>query len=178
MNIAIIYATTEGHTRTIAKFLGSEARTLNHTVGLFDAAENPPAPDGYDTVMIAASIHAGKYQSSIEHYVCDHHKILNRLKTIFIPVSLTAAADEPESWSELRAQTEDFLIATGLNPVSIEHTAGALLYTKYDFLKRFLMRMISKRSGGDTDTSRDFIYTDWDKLKTMVKQLEELQPST
>lgn len=50
----------------------------------------------------------------------------------------------------------------------------ALLYTKYDFFKRFLMRIISKRSGGDTDTSRDFIYTDWDKLKKVIVKLEEM----
>ena len=93
------------------------------------------------------------------------------MKTIFIPVSLTAATDEPESWKELNKQTEDFLITTGWQPGLIEHTAGALLYTKYDFFKRFLMRMISKRSGGDSDTSRDYIYTDWDKLKNMIGKL-------
>jgi menaquinone-dependent protoporphyrinogen oxidase len=174
MNISIIYATTEGHTRTIADFLKNEAEKAAHTADLFDATENPPPPQKYDAIIIAASIHAGKYQSAIEHYVREHHKTLNSMPSLFIPVSLTAAADEPESWNELNEQTEDFLIATGWQPGVTEHTAGALLYTKYDFLKRFLMRVISNRSGGDTDTSRDFIYTDWEKLQQVTGKLEQL----
>ncbi|MCC5908022.1 MAG: hypothetical protein JJU13_17540 [Balneolaceae bacterium] len=174
MKISIIYATTEGHTRTISEFLSNEAQKLNHIVDLFDATLNPPPPEGYDVVIIAASIHAGKYQASVEHYVRDHHIALNQMKTIFIPVSLTAAANESELWNELKKQTEDFLIMTGWKPVLIEHTAGALLYTKYDFLKRFLMRVISNRSGGDSDASRDYIYTDWDQLKKVVEKMENL----
>jgi menaquinone-dependent protoporphyrinogen oxidase len=39
--------------------------------------------------------------------------------------------------------------------------AGALPYTRYNFLIRFMMRRIVKTEGGDTDTSRDYEYTDW-----------------
>ena len=47
--------------------------------------------------------------------------------------------------------------------------AGALLYTKYDFLKRFIMVQIVKGEGGDLDTSRDYEYTDWDDLKSVIE---------
>jgi menaquinone-dependent protoporphyrinogen oxidase len=177
MKLSIIYATTEGHTRTIAEFLRNEAEKKGYTTALFDATVEPPSPEGYDLAVIAASVHAGKFQTSIEHYVRDHHKTLNAGKSIFLPVSLTAATDEPETWKELNQQTEDFLIATGWSPTLIEHTAGALLYTKYDFFKRMLMRVISKRSGGDTDSSKDFIYTDWDKLKELVGKFEKFPNS-
>ena len=45
-----------------------------------------------------------------------------------------------------------------------ELVAGALLYTRYNFLVRFVMRQITKAEGGDTDTSRDYEYTDWDAV--------------
>ncbi len=167
----IVYATTEGHTRSIAEFLGQEAEKKDITAGLFDATVKPPPPEEFDTVIIASSIHGGKYQASIEHFVREHHKTLNQMNSIFISVSLTAAADEPESWKELKEQTEDFLLGTGWDPKHVEYTAGALLYTKYDYLKRFIMRMISKKAGGDTDTSKDHIYTDWDQLKSVLNQV-------
>lgn len=171
MKLMIVYATTEGHTRTIAEFLEKEAEKKEITAGLFDATVKPPSPEEYDAVIVAASIHAGKYQTAIEHFVQEHHQSLNRMKSLFVSVSLTAAADEPESWKELKQQTEDFLLSTGWNPAHVEYTAGALLYTKYDYLKRFIMRMISKKAGGDTDTSKDHVYTDWEKLKSVLDRV-------
>jgi menaquinone-dependent protoporphyrinogen IX oxidase len=51
--------------------------------------------------------------------------------------------------------------------------AGALLYTKYDFMKRFIMRVITKRAVGDTDTSQDFVYTDWDQVSGIMQKIEQ-----
>lgn len=171
MKLMIVYATTEGHTRSIAEFLEKEAENKGVTVGLFDATVKPPSPAEFDAVIIAGSIHGGKYQASIQHFVQEHHKTLNQMNSVFVSVSLTAAADEPESWKELKQQTEDFLLGTGWNPKHVEYTAGALLYTKYDYLKKFIMRMISKKAGGDTDTSKDHVYTDWDQLKSVLSQV-------
>jgi menaquinone-dependent protoporphyrinogen oxidase len=43
--------------------------------------------------------------------------------------------------------------------------AGALKYTQYDFFKRLIMKMIAKREGQTTDTSKDYEYTDWNAVK-------------
>lgn len=171
MRIMIIYSTTEGHTRTISEFLRDEAIKAGHLPVLFDSTVKPPSPEEYDAVIIAGSVHAGKYQAALQHYVHEHHEILNKMHTVFLSVSLTAASDEPESWKELKQQTEDFLIATGWQPSHVEYVAGALLYTKYDFMKRFMMRIISKRSGGDTDSSKDHVYTDWDQVKSVIEKV-------
>jgi menaquinone-dependent protoporphyrinogen oxidase len=48
-----------------------------------------------------------------------------------------------------------------------------LLYTKYNFLKRGLMKSITKKQGGDIDTSRDFIYTDWDAVDAFAREFLE-----
>jgi len=39
--------------------------------------------------------------------------------------------------------------------------AGALLYSRYNPFLRVLMRLFSAAAGGDTQTSRDYDYTDW-----------------
>lgn len=177
MKIMIVYSTTEGHTRTIADFLEEEAKKMGHKAGLFNATVKPPSPKGYNAVIIAASVHAGKYQSSIEHYAREYHRELNELPVIFMSVSLTAASDDEASWKELKEQTESFMLSTGLEPDHTEYVAGALLYTRYDFFKRFIMRNINKKSGGDTDTSQDHVYTDWEQVAGIPVKLESLAAS-
>ncbi|MCC5914584.1 MAG: hypothetical protein JJU46_09445 [Balneolaceae bacterium] len=174
MKLMIVYATTEGHTRKVAEFLKTEAEKRGHIIALFDATVTPPPPSEYDAAIVAASIHAGKYQPAIFEFVKDNHTDLNSMPCMFISVSLTAASDESESWDELRQQTDDFLGETNWKPYAVEFEAGALLYTKYDFFKRFIMRMISKKAGGDTDTGRDFEYTDWNRLRDRIEKLERI----
>ena len=47
--------------------------------------------------------------------------------------------------------------------------AGALVYTRYGWLKKRLMRSIAKRDGSDTDMSRDHEYTDWDAVDEFAR---------
>ena len=43
--------------------------------------------------------------------------------------------------------------------------AGALVYTRYGWLKRRIMRRIAEADGRDVDTSRDHEYTDWQAVR-------------
>lgn len=181
MKALIVYGTTEGQTRKICEFLEQEMLDSGHKVTVNDTAAAQLYPEHFDAVVVAASVHAGRYQTSIEHYVQEHLSTLNKKPTIFVSVSLTAATDEPESWKELEEVTQNFLTKTGWQPNTIEQVAGALRYSKYNFLKRFIMRMIAQKTGGGTDTSEDYEYTDWSQVKGLVTKLEKLvaeQPKT
>ncbi|MDX2002342.1 MAG: menaquinone-dependent protoporphyrinogen IX dehydrogenase [Chitinophagales bacterium] len=169
MKILIVYGTTEGQTQKIATFLKDEAITLGHSVKLVNALDEQPSPEGYNMVFIGASLHAGGYQAAIRHYVQQHAETLNQLYSVFFSVSLTAAGDDQESWKELEEITTEFLHKTGWKPNMVKQIAGALKYTQYDFFKRFIMRMISKRAGGATDTGQDYEYTDWELVKAFLK---------
>lgn len=170
MNVLILYGTTEGHTRKIAEFLKAEAEKLNHTVTLCDSTNQPPRPGAFDAVIIGASVHIGKYQTAIAHYVKDNHADLNKTRSAFFSVSMTAASDNKESWKELEKITEHFLKHTEWKPVVAEQVAGALLFTQYDFFKRFIMRLISKNAGGPVNTSQDYEFTDWEKMKAFLNK--------
>ena len=52
--------------------------------------------------------------------------------------------------------------------------AGALPYTKYGWLKRMMMKRIVAKAGGDTDTTRDYEYTDWIDLRNFARDFAEL----
>lgn len=172
MKLLIVYGTTEGHTRKICEFLRDKAQELGHKVSIVDSTDAELHPKGFEAAIIGASVHTNKYQSSIKHYVQKHAEHLNTLPSIFMSVSLTAAHDEPESWEELNRITQEFLNETGWNPTFIEQVAGALRYTKYNFFKKFIMRMIAQKTGDSTDTSKDHEYTDWDQVERMITRLE------
>ena len=119
---------------------------------------------GYDGVIIGASIHLGKYQPYMLDYARRHGQSLSEMPAAFFSVCLTAAGDSPEE----RAQVAEYLATwtqeTGWEPALVGSFAGALRYTQYGFIKRFIMRGIAKKSTGDVDTSRDYEYTDWESV--------------
>lgn len=175
MKLLIIYGTTEGQTRKICEFLHKEAINRNYEVTLHDASRTDSSPDPaeFDAVIVAASVHTGKYQSSITHFVQKHQEVLNKVPGLFLSVSLVAATDEPKSWEELKKITKQFFDKTKWHPVLTEYVAGALRYSEYNFFKKFIMRLIAQKSSGDTDTSQDYEYTDWDQVKRILPRLEK-----
>ncbi len=98
----------------------------------------------------------------------------------FISVTLSeAGAERPSATPEERARfaadvqkvLEAFLKETGWRPKRVKPVAGALLYTKYNFLVRFIMKRIAKTTGAETDTSRDYEYTNWAALDRFADEL-------
>ena len=172
MKLLIVYGSTEGQTRKICEFLRDKAQGSGHKVSIIDSTGAELDPEGFDAVIVGASVHANKYQTSIKHYVTKHAEDLNDRPGVFVSVSLTAAHDEPESWKELNKITENFLSETGWKPSFIEQVAGALRYTEYNFFKKFIMRLIAKKEGESTDTTKDHEYTDWGQVERIIKRLE------
>ena len=86
-----------------------------------------------------------------------------------------AAHDNPEV---AEGYIEEFAEDTGWRPDMVGHFAGALLYKQYGFIKRHLMKKIARDKGNsDTDTSRDYVYTDWDGVKRFAEEFLELLAS-
>lgn len=176
MRLLIVYGTTEGQTRKIANYLKEVAEKKGINVTLCDGTCEPEPPLFFNGVIVAGSLHMQRYQSSIEHYIKSYHEKLNAVPSAFLSVSLTAAGDDTDSWAELKEITTSFLSSTQWKPQFVEYVAGALLYTQYDFFKKFIMRLIAKSAGGDTNTSGDYVYTDWKKLEEFLgKFVDEME---
>jgi len=169
MKLLILYGTTEGQTRKIAHFVEDEMEEQGWSVNLFNLTEESREPKGYDAVVVASSIHMGKYQTAVADYVIRHAEALNQLPSAFLSVSLTAAGNDEESWNELQEITDKFLDHCGWRPQHTLQVAGALKYTQYDWLKKMLMRMIAKNSGGSVDTKQDHEYTNWEELRDFLR---------
>ncbi|HET7460334.1 MAG TPA: flavodoxin domain-containing protein [Longimicrobium sp.] len=175
-SVLVVYGTTEGQTRKIAHFVGHVARQLGHAATVLDASLDP-APEGHDAVIVAASVHQLRHQSAVMHFAAEHRHLLNTLPTAFFSVSLAAALDDPHHQVEAREVADELLAETRWQPQMVRLVAGALLYSKYDWMKRMLMQMIARHDGRDTDTSRDWEYTDWERLRGDVEQFLALVPA-
>ena len=185
-HILLLYGTTEGQTRKIATHVADRIREQGHTAEVVaGTAFNGPVPaPAFDGVIVAASVHSGRHQSEIVQIVKANLTELLSLPSAFLSVSL-AVLDEAHH-EEAEGYVDQFLDETGWAPDLVETVAGALRYTKYGFVKRFIMKQISKRSGRPTDTSRDFEFTDWRQvdrftdrfLRRVASPESEAAPST
>jgi menaquinone-dependent protoporphyrinogen oxidase len=171
MNLLVVYATTEGQTRKIAQFVADRIKVHGHGADLVDATD-PASADvrlrGYDGVIVAGSVHVGKFQTAIEDFVRVRHQMLNGMRSVFLPVSLSAASKDADDLKGLAECTRKFLAETGWKPGETHNVAGAFRYTQYDFFKRWGMKMIAYQKGVSTDTSRDLELTDWVALTRAV----------
>lgn len=58
-----------------------------------------------------------------------------------------------------------------VNFPDIEVFAGAIKYTQYNWLVKWMMKRIARKEGGSVDTSRDYEYTDWTQLAAYAQRL-------
>jgi menaquinone-dependent protoporphyrinogen oxidase len=170
MKILLIYGTTEGHTRKIASYIADRLSGHGHSVALAEAGDGASRQDigRFDAVLVAGSVHVGRYQPALIHFVRQQRAALDARPNAFISVSLAAAGGDPDDVQGLKKCLDAFFARTRWQPRQLHHVAGAFRYTAYGFFKRWAMRYIAHRKGGPTDTSRDHELTDWDDLARFV----------
>jgi menaquinone-dependent protoporphyrinogen oxidase len=164
--IAVVFGTTTGQAAKVARHVAHELRTCGHLVRLIDTREPPAtAPlEGVSAVIVAASVRMGKFQRPLVAFVRAHRDEIDRLPNVFLAVSLSASRNTPAAQREVRKTIARFVEETALRPAIVRPVAGALLYTRYPFFTKLALLFISRLAGGDTDTSRDYEYTDFEAL--------------
>lgn len=170
-HLLIVYGTTDGHTRKIAQVLAEDLRALRCSVDILDAAGLlwRLSPEHYDGVIVAASVHIGDYQRAVGRWVRTYAPMLNGLPTAFLSVCLAVLEKGTGPREEILRIMRRFLDRCGWRPTITKMVAGAVPYTRYGWLKRHMMKRIVGKAGGDTDTTRDFEYTDWNDLRNFAR---------
>jgi len=168
--ILVLYGTTEGHTRKVANAIGDTMRANGLDVDVVHVDEAEPDPSPYAAVIVAASIHAGGYQKPIANWVRAHAPQLDRIPGAFVSVCLSILSKKEEGRREAVAMPRRFLDSVDWHPAVTKIVAGALLYTHYNFFIRWTMKRIVAAAGGDTDTSRDYEYTDWNDVRAFARE--------
>ncbi len=171
--VLVVYATRDGQTRKIAERIATVLRVRRHAVELLDAARPSRELDlgRFQAVFVGSPIHAQGYLRPVVRFVQEHRAALERVPTLFFSVGLAVLSKVSDGRAQTMEIVDKLIATTGWRPGRIELVAGALPYTRYNFLVRFVMRRISKKEGGDTDTSRDYEYTDWSAVDRFALEL-------
>jgi menaquinone-dependent protoporphyrinogen oxidase len=166
--IFIAYATTEGQTAKIADFIADVVRTHGHEADTWEIkGSRGTIPGDCDGVIVGASVHMGKHDKHAVNFVQENRDALERLPSAFFSVSLAAHGDNEEA----AAYVERFEQETGWLPARLALFGGALRYTHYGLVKGHMMRRIARSKPGNlgTDTSRDYVYTEWDGVQRFAE---------
>jgi menaquinone-dependent protoporphyrinogen oxidase len=176
LRVLIIYATREGQTGKVAREIAGHLRQAGADVQLLDARDAIPAAQvdvgGFDLLVFGASMHAGGLERELVGFVNGRAADIRTKRRSFFLVLLSAATRDPELRSRSLADARAKMNVQLQVPFEdTEMIAGALKYSRYSLPLRWLMKRIAAKTGGDTDTSRDYEYTDWEQVAAYARRL-------
>ncbi|MBJ3593752.1 menaquinone-dependent protoporphyrinogen IX dehydrogenase [Salmonella enterica subsp. enterica serovar Saintpaul] len=178
MKTLILFSSRDGQTREIAEYLASELKELGvwaDVVNLHRTDE--PDWKNYDSVVIGASIRYGHYHSAFQEFVKKHATQLNAMPSAFYSVNLVARKPEKRT-PQTNSYARKFLMSSPWRPDRSAVIAGALLYPRYRWYDRVMIKLIMKMSGGETDTNKEVVYTDWEQVASFAREIAQLTNKT
>lgn len=169
MNVLILFATIEGHTEKIARFLENELRQAGHDVTLANALDKTEEItfDGVDKVILAASVHERRHPKWFETLLSAQSQALAKMDTLLISVSLMAAF--PDTLKEAREFVTEMKMRTGFTPRSEVLVAGAVKVGSYDYFSTQVLRHVVLRGEQYDIEKGDREFTDWDALNLTLQ---------
>jgi menaquinone-dependent protoporphyrinogen oxidase len=87
MRILLLYGTEQGQTQKIAGFVAERLTQQGHEVMTADASAEGSLPDPrqFDAMLIAASVHLGRYQHAVIDFVREHRATISARANAFLP---------------------------------------------------------------------------------------------
>jgi len=174
--VLLLYATRQGQTEKVAARLAGHFRSAAAEVRLVNARDREAAreidPADFDLLVFGGSLHAGGIEKEILEWINARAPGITPKPRSFFLVLLSAATREraarEHALADARQKLDEQL---DIEFDDVEMIAGALRYSKYSWPLKWLMRRIAKQQGGDTDTSRDYEYTDWQQVEAYAERL-------
>lgn len=174
MKALILYSSRDGQTQSIASYIANKLQeSLSCDVIDLQQADNIELGQ-YQQVLIGASIRYGHFNTALHRFVKQHAEQLNRMPSAFFAVNLTARKPEKRS-PQTNAYTRKFLLSSPWQPKQCAVFAGALRYPRYRWIDRVMIRLIMKMTGGETDTSKEVEYTDWQQVDRFSQEFSRIQ---
>ncbi|ORM62346.1 menaquinone-dependent protoporphyrinogen IX dehydrogenase [Pantoea rodasii] len=173
MKALILYSSRDGQTREIAARIAQTLapHQLCDVIDLLAAQRVDWAQ--YDRVLIGASIRYGRFHPALMKFVTLHKAQLQQRVSGFFSVNLTARKADKCS-PATNAYTSKFLTLSPWQPDCCAVFAGALRYPRYRWFDRVMIQLIMRMTDGETDTSKEVEYTDWNKVAVFAQDFVQL----
>lgn len=171
MSTLVLYLSREGQTRKIAEAVVAELAAAGQTATACELTQvSSEALAAASQIVVGASIHYGHLPKALYAFIECHQQRLATTANAFFCVNLTArkpGKDTPAGSVYVRT----FLKRSPWHPQRLAVFAGALVYSRYRWYDRMMIRFIMWLTKGPTDTRVDLELTDWDKVKAFAKSL-------
>jgi menaquinone-dependent protoporphyrinogen oxidase len=169
--ILLLHSSTDGQTIKILNYikekLGSEVECELQNLNLTATVDF----SRYDRIMIGGSIRYGHLNKKLYQFIEKNLQDLQQNKVAFFCVNLTARKIEKNT-PETNAYMKTFLSKSKWIPELQAVFAGALYYPRYKWVDRVMIQLIMRITGGETDTSKEVEYTDWNKVEQFAIQFK------
>jgi menaquinone-dependent protoporphyrinogen oxidase len=174
--VPVFYTTSSGHTQRIAEHLAARLRLSGIASGAVNLADSGAERISWPEVrgaVVAVPLRLGCFDRSARAFASRCRVPLSAMPSLFVAVSLSAASQQPGERESALDEAKRFIVETGWTPSSVASVAGALSYTRYNALVRWMMRRYAAREGNPTDTTRDHVLTDWQTIDRLADDLAE-----
>jgi menaquinone-dependent protoporphyrinogen oxidase len=173
MKIIVLYGSFDGQARDIAYRIAEVIGRGGHEVQVVPAKAKGIRERiaAADAVIVGGAVRYGHHQKALERAVRASYVAIVERPNAFFSVCMSSAgpnAKAATAWGYI----DEFISRTGWQPGAIASFAGALKWSRYGPLMKLMMRFIVGMNGGDTDTSRDHDYTDWNAVERFAAEFE------
>lgn len=168
MTVLIAFATVEGQTGKIARFVEGEVGKSGVDSVLLDLSGDGGGVSfaGIDRVILAAPVHERRHPQVFERFLSARREDLAGRPTLLISVSLSAAfADGLE---EAQDYVVEMKMRTGFEPDREVLVAGAVRGDSYDYFQREVVRYVVLRNRDYDPKDSEHEFTDWKALSRTI----------
>lgn len=174
--ILIIYSTVDGHTKKICEFIKEKIDASAGAPEVTLVALNDVQTltlDGFDKIVIGASIRYGKHRPAVFKFIAKHLELLDQKPNAFFTVNVVARKPE-KNRPDTNPYMKKFLTLTPWKPKHLAVFAGKINYQKYGFIDRTVIRFIMWMTKGPTAPDTNVEFTLWDEVEAFAMQLKEI----
>lgn len=173
MKALLLYSSQEGQTRKIIEHIAQHMPEYSCEIRDLHQVTDVVLAD-YDKVLIGASIRYGRLNDKLYQFIQHNLTELRRGKAAFFCVNLTARKEQQGKDTPAgSAYIKTFLKKSPWQPERMAVFAGALYYPRYRWFDKMMIRLIMTLTGGETDTSKEVEYTNWDKVALFAEQFRK-----
>ena len=170
--LLILYSTVDGHTKHICEYMLEKLKKEKEiSIAPIEESNDYNLSD-FNEVVIGASVRYGYHRKNVYEFINTNKDILNKKKTAFFSLNLTARKPEKNS-PETNPYIIKFLKKVEWEPTKKGVFAGRLDYPSLDCANKLAILFIMIITNGPKDISQVYELTDWKKVDELISSIAE-----
>ena len=172
--IQIVYSTIDGHTVEICDRILDRLEGSGYAVSMTELTDVSNVElESFDAVIIGASIRYGKHRPNVAEFIEAHVDTLRSKPSAFFSVNAVARKAEKRE-PHTNPYVRKFLASISWEPALVGVFGGKIDYPKYGFVDKTMIRFIMWMTGGPTDPTGTFEFTNWDDVDAFAQRFADL----